>query len=160
MSPKVSKIPLPEISTLHDRIQPGDFVDCYATPANTSPRKAAEIIVDFPSWAQALVKLRGIVTAPFGLDQDGPNAKDKLGSFPVESETDTELIAGFDDKHLEFRVSVICQDQQLSLATWVHPHNIGGRLYLATIMPFHILIARNAVARAAKAAAGSALSPA
>jgi hypothetical protein len=33
------------------------------------------------------------------------------------------------------------------LATWVHPHNIGGRVYLTTILPFHILIARNALAR-------------
>ncbi|MCG8696347.1 MAG: DUF2867 domain-containing protein [Minwuiales bacterium] len=33
------------------------------------------------------------------------------------------------------------------LATRVHPHNIAGRLYLRTILPFHILIARDALAR-------------
>lgn len=147
---KVRKIPLPASSALHARMQPGDFVDCFATEGNISPRTAAEEIVDFPSWARWLVKLRGIVTAPFGLDQDGPEAGDKLGFFPVESETETEVIAGFNDKHLDFRVSVICENGQLSLATWVHPHNIGGRIYLATILPFHILIARNGVARAAR----------
>lgn len=151
MVQKVRKIPLPESSAMHDRIQDGDFIDCFATDAQISPRQAAGVIVDFPIWGKWLVKLRGIVTGPFGLDQDGPDAEDKLGPFPVESETDHEIIAGFDDKHLDFRVSVICENGQLSLATWVHPHNIGGRLYLALIMPFHILIARNGVARAALA---------
>ena len=85
------------------------------------------------------------------MSQDGPDAADKLGPFPVELETETELVAGFNDKHLDFRVSVMSRDGQVSLATWVHPHNFGGRLYLALIMPFHIMIARNALARVASA---------
>ncbi len=149
-SPKIRKIPLPANSALHSRVANGDFLDCYATAAEVSPRAATEEIVVFPAWAQWLVKLRGLVTGPFGLSQDGPEAADKLGAFPVESETETEIIAGFDDKHLDFRVSVISQDGQLSLATWVHTHNLAGRIYLATIMPFHILIARDAVAPAAR----------
>jgi len=70
-----------------------------------------------------------------------------LGVFPVEIENSHELIAGFNDKHLDFRVSVISQDGQVFLATWVHPNNIGGQIYLKVILPFHILIARNALAR-------------
>lgn len=149
MPPKVRKIDLPEDSHLHSFMQPGDFVDCFATKVDMPVRDAAEIIVNFPGWAQPLLTLRGWLTAPFGLNQDGPEADDKLGPFPVETETDTEIIAGFNDKHLNFRVSVMCKDGQLSLATWVHRHNWGGRLYLAIIMPFHILIARDGVARAA-----------
>ena len=76
-----------------------------------------------------------------------------MGPFPVESETETELIAGFNDKHLDFRVSVRSEGGLVSLATWVHPHNIGGRIYLAAIMPFHILIARDALARVARSSA-------
>ncbi len=151
MTPEVRKIPLPADSLLHGYMQKGDFVDCFATQADMSPREAAEIIVDFPGWAQPLLKLRGLVTAPFGLSQDGPDAADKLGPFPVEQETEHEIIAGFNDKHLNFRVSVMCKDGQLSLATWVHRNNIGGRIYLAAILPFHVLIARNGVARAAMA---------
>ncbi|MDX8351271.1 DUF2867 domain-containing protein [Cognatiyoonia sp. IB215182] len=144
-------IPLPASSALHQRRVPGDFLDCYAVHADTTPRTAAEVITDFPGWAQFLLLIRRIVTAPFGLDNDGPDVPDKVGPFPVESESETELVAGFDDKHLDFRVSVMAQDGQVSLATWVSPHNIGGRLYLAAIMPFHIAIARNALARVAKA---------
>ena len=82
---------------------------------------------------------------------DGPETADRVGLFPFESETPTELIAGFDEKHLDFRISVPSHDAKVSLATWVSPHNIGGRLYLAAIMPFHIAIARNALARVARA---------
>jgi hypothetical protein len=39
------------------------------------------------------------------------------------------------------------QDGQVSLSTWVSPHNLSGRLYLTAIMPFHIEIARTALSR-------------
>lgn len=112
-----------------------------------TPRRAAEVITEFPGWAKFLLEIRRLITSPFGLSQDGPDASDKLGAFPVERENEQELIAGFDDKHLEFRISVLSINGQIYLATWVQPHNIGGRIYLDAILPFHILIARNALAR-------------
>ncbi|WP_299723960.1 DUF2867 domain-containing protein [uncultured Tateyamaria sp.] len=148
--PNVTATRLPADSALLSRKQRGDFLDCYSVPSTATPRAAAEIITSFPGWAQVLVKLRALITAPFGLSQVGPEAADKLGPFPVESESGTELIAGFDDKHLDFRVSVRSEDGVVSLATWVHPHNIGGRLYLGLIMPFHIMIVRDALARVAR----------
>ena len=145
--PNVRKIPLPEDSLLQAYMQKGDFVDCFAAPAEVSPREAAEIIVDFPGWAQPLLTLRKLVTSPFGLSQDGPEAEDKLGPFPVEKDTPEEIIAGFNDKHLNFRVSVMQERGRTYLATWAHPHNFGGRLYLALIYPFHVLVVRNGLWR-------------
>ena len=150
MGNSVRKIILPAVSELHEKRIHGDFLDCYAVATDMPPRRAAEIITDFPRWAQFFLFIRKLVTVPFGLSQDGPEAADKLGPFPVQSETDTEVIAGFDDRHLNFLVSVLSHEGQISLATWVAPHNIGGRLYLAAIMPFHIAIARNALARVAR----------
>lgn len=139
---------MPRCSELWERVSEKDFLDCYSVPAvGVSPRRAADIITDFPGWGRFLLRIRRIVTAPFGLSNDGPDAADKVGIFPVEHENDQELIAGFNDRHLNFRVSVICKEGYVYLATWVHPHNIAGRLYLAAIMPFHIMIARNALAR-------------
>ncbi len=146
-SNSVATTDLPDESRLHDRVASGDFLDCYSVPSNMSPRRAAQIITDFPGWARLLLLLRQLLTLPFGLSNDGPDAKDKVGIFPVESEDNHELIAGFNDRHLNFRVSVVSQDGRIYLATWVHPHNIGGQLYLKAILPFHILIARNALAR-------------
>ena len=148
---QVSKTALPSHSQLQSQIRPGDFVDCYATRSDMTPRAAAEIVVNFPPWAMLLVKLRGILTTPLGLRQDSPDDEDVVGSFPVEYDTDQELIAGFDDKHLNFRISVCAHEGRIFLATWVHRNNFFGHLYLATIMPFHILIARDALRRIAKA---------
>ncbi len=147
---KVHAIPLPGNSRLNRYLGRDDFIDCYAVSSSLPPREAAEIIVAFPAWARFLLLIRRIVTAPFGLSNDGPEAPDKLGPFPVEIETADEVVAGFDDRHLNFRVSVYSTGDQVSLATWVHPHNIGGRIYLRTILPFHIAIARNALTRVAR----------
>jgi len=149
MRPHVTACPLPAFSQLHSLKAPGDFLDCYGVAAHRSPREAADIITAFPGWAQLLLKLRRVITAPFGLDNDGPDAPDKVGIFPVEADSDRELIAGFDDKQLNFRVSITAEEGFVTLATWVHPHNMGGRMYLTAILPFHILIARNALARVA-----------
>jgi hypothetical protein len=149
--PSVTACSLPDESALNDLRFSGDFVDCYSVASDMGPRRAAEIITDFPGWAKALLRLRRLVTAPFGLHNDAPNAAaDVVGIFPVEADTPTELIAGFDDRHLNFRVAVRQDAGQVRLATWVRPHNIAGRAYLALIMPFHILISRNALARVAR----------
>ncbi len=145
--PKVSSVKLPSRSHLHQRIASADFIDCYRVQSNLRPRPAAEIITNFPAWVQVLLNFRGIVTAPFGLLKEGLDDVNKLGPFPVESENPYELIAGFNDKHLNFRIGVISDDGYVYLATWVHPHNTGGKLYLKSIMPFHILIARDALKR-------------
>ncbi len=146
---KVIESQLPQRSVLADRVSPTDFLDCFEVSSDIAVRKAANIIVDFPSWAKFLLLIRKVVTVPFGLSNDGPPAADKIGPFPVELETENELVAGFNDKHLDFRVSVISQDKKVYLATWVHPNNVGGRFYLSVILPFHVLIARNALLRVA-----------
>ncbi len=143
--------PLPDDSLLHQRFTAGDFLDCYRVASGLEVREAAEIVTAFPGWAQMLVKLRNIMVLPFGLRGEGPKSDDMLGIFPVEHETATEVIAGFDDHHLNFRVSVLRAGPHVYLATWVHRNNLLGRLYLRIIMPFHILIVRDALARVARA---------
>ncbi len=142
---------LPAGSALHSYRTQGDFLDCYSVPAQMSPRRAAERITEFPGWAHVLLQLRRVVTAPFGLKNDAPPGVESVGPFPVIQETETELLAGFDDKHLNFLVSVYCADGLVHLATWVEPHNLAGRAYLTAIMPFHIWIARDALRRVAEA---------
>lgn len=138
---------LPEHSRLNERFKSTDFMDCYSVASDLPPRQAAEVITSFPGWARVLLLVRGVLVAPFGISKEGPDAADKVGIFPVETEDSRELVAGFNDKHLDFRVSVISSSGRVFLATWVHPHNLGGRLYLRAILPFHILIVREALSR-------------
>lgn len=144
---KVVKTSLPVISSLHARIEPTDFLDCYCIESEMSARAAAEIAFDPPAWTDALMKLRNVLVSPWGLTTVVSEDVETAGMFPIDTETEHELVVGFDDKHLNFRISVVQHMGHVYFATWVHTNNIGGRLYLGAIFPFHILIVRNALSR-------------
>ena len=149
MSHAVEKVPLPQSSGLHEIVGHGDFLDCYSTLSEAGAREAAEIAMTFPGWVRSLMAMRNALVAPFGLTTEEPLEVDRIGLFPLVSECDNEVIAGFDDKHLNFRVAMLADSGRVYLATWVHPHNLGGRLYLAAVMPFHVVIVRDALKRVA-----------
>jgi hypothetical protein len=66
--------------------------------------------------------------------------------FPVLSETPQRIIAGLDDRHLDFRVVVDVAGsgagRRVTATTVVLTHNLLGRVYLTIILPFHRLIVR------------------
>jgi Protein of unknown function (DUF2867) len=111
-------------------------------------RRAAErMMARQPRWAEALLSLRNLLVAPLGLKTSGAGLvppRDMIGIFPVVSQTPDRLIAGFNDRHLDFRVviDVARSDgaEQVTATTLVKTHNWLGRTYLAIIMPFHRLI--------------------
>ncbi len=116
--------------------------------ANLNARQAAERMLGRqPSWIAALMRLRNAIVAPLGLKTPSHAktiAADSIGAFPVITETPERVIAGFDDKHLDFRVIVdvsgTAPDRQVTATTLVKTHNLLGRVYLAVIMPFHRMI--------------------
>lgn len=129
------------------------FIDAYRVAvdgAALDARKAAErMFARGPRWIEALLRLRNLVVAPFGLKTSGkgePATGGMIGIFPVVSETPERLVAGFNDYHLDFRVVVDVAPkgggQEVTTTTLVLTHNWLGRTYLAVIMPFHRLIAR------------------
>ena len=101
-----------------------------------------------PRWAEALLTLRNLLVAPFGLKTSGAGhaaPRDMIGIFPVVSETPDRLVAGFNDRHLDFRVVVDVTAPGARQAghrddAGAKTHNWLGRTYLAIIMPFHRLI--------------------
>jgi hypothetical protein len=109
-----------------------------------SARRAAErMFTRQPGWISGLMKLRNFVVAPLGLKTPTHTqtiVADSIGPFPVISETPQRLVAGFDDKHLDFRVIVDVAGREITATTLVMTHNLLGRVYLATIMPFHRII--------------------
>ncbi|MGY2902033.1 DUF2867 domain-containing protein [Bradyrhizobium sp. URHC0002] len=111
-------------------------------------RRAAErMLARQPRWAEALLSLRNLLVAPLGLKTSGAGLvppEDMIGIFPVVSQTPERLIAGFNDRHLDFRVVVDVTApggvRQVTATTLVKTHNWFGRTYLAIIVPFHRLI--------------------
>ena len=129
------------------------FSDAYRIDVDNGAldaRHAAErMMARQPRWAEALLTLRNILVAPFGLKTSGASTtapREMVGIFPILSEKPDRLVAGFDDKHLDFRIVVDVATsgarRNVTATTLVLTHNWLGRTYLAIIMPFHRLIVR------------------
>ena len=127
------------------------FADAFRIAVNDdtlTARQAAErMFLRLPRGIDGLMKLRNLVVAPLGLKTPTHTktiVADSIGPFPVISDTPQRLVAGFDDKHLDVRVIVdvtgSVPDRQVTATTLVMTHNLLGRVYLATIMPFHRII--------------------
>jgi hypothetical protein len=130
------------------------FSDTYGIAIDDTAldaRRAAERMLGrSPRWIDALLTLRNVLVAPFGLKTGMPNrtaVSDRIGIFPVVSQTPDRLVAGFDDKHLDFRLVVDVaragRGQRVTATTLVLTHNLLGRGYLAMILPFHRLVVRS-----------------
>ena len=126
------------------------FVDAFSLEVDgraLDARHAAERMMGrSPRWIEALLTLRNMIVAPFGLKASGAKepVRETIGIFPILSETSDRLVAGFNDRHLDFRVVVdvatFPDNQQVTATTLVLTHNLLGRSYLAIILPFHGLI--------------------
>lgn len=134
------------------------FIDAYRVEigeAGLDARQACtRMVLDGPRWIDALIRLRNILVAPFGLKTSGEGAPapgGMIGLFPVVSETPERLVAGFNDHHLDFRLVVDVSGEttrrQVTSTTLVKTHNLLGRAYLALIMPFHKLVVRGMMGR-------------
>ena len=130
-----------------DPLLPGhDFADSFSVSVPVGrydALSAAHASLDqAPAWVEALLGLRNRLMAPLGLrgtDELGPEPR--IGWFPVVSASPERVVLGFDDKHLDFRIVIDHDVASVVRATTLgRRHNLGGRLYLATIMPFHKLI--------------------
>jgi Protein of unknown function (DUF2867) len=100
-----------------------------------------------PRWIEMLLSLRNLLVAPLGLKTSGESPtspREMIGIFPILSQAPDRLVAGFDDRHLDFRVVVDVAPsgpgQQVTATTLVLTHNMLGRIYLAIIKPFHRLV--------------------
>lgn len=131
------------------------FIDAFRVDREgrgIDARDAAERMFGHPpAWIEALLTLRGVLVAPFGLKTSGKGEsppRETIGRFPILSQTPERLVAGFDDKHLDFRAVIDVTasgpdseaGQQVTATTLVKTHNLFGRIYLAIILPFHRVI--------------------
>ncbi|MBU4529874.1 MAG: DUF2867 domain-containing protein [Hoeflea sp.] len=151
-----------EITVLlpHPALPDADWGDCFEVvtdQAGLTAEQAARLAFGkLPAWTGALMAVRNLVVLPFGLkgDPEAAAAKDRrIGMFPIVAQGERELVLGFDDRHLDFRIVVQTEPAGsltgVRLMTLVQRHNRLGRVYLAVIMPFHKLIVASTLSRVA-----------
>jgi hypothetical protein len=149
-----------------------DLEDAYAVRlpegASADPEVLARFLFSHQApWVAGLLRLRDALVAGFGLKTaaqlakaGGPGGEGRIGIFRIYEIHAHEILLGEDDKHLDFRLSVLRQLRadagggsapHLVLSTVVHCHNLPGRAYILLIAPFHRQVVQSALRRAARA---------
>jgi hypothetical protein len=162
----INNIELPDKSILKKDEKHFDYIDSYQSEFldknnNINPTEIGKAFFSSgPKWVEKLFALRNKIARLFGLKTSGSNTDkqkqlnnfkcepgEQLGLFKVFNKTNNEVVLGEDDKHLNFRVSLLLDKiindidkKTLTITTTVKFNNWFGRLYFLPVRPFHKLI--------------------
>lgn len=164
---RASAVPAPTDSALASLYSGAHLLDAYAIalPADATDDIDAltrAVLAQPAGWIRALMRVRDAVMRVVGVKSsreiaaaDRARGGEQIGFFPVRSRAGGELVVGEDDRHLDFRSSIMVrgaaagEGRELIATTVVHCHNRLGRFYLTVIAPFHRAIVRANLNRAA-----------
>ncbi len=157
---------IPSGSLLGENGKPYDYVDSFRGLLNIQCPDIDELgrlfMSSGPAWADGLMKIRDRIVGIFGLKSGARMLQEqrelepshflpgeRAGLFKVFQKTENELIMGEDDKHLDFRVSILIPSSAFEqgkttfwLTTVVIYKNWFGRLYFFPVQFFHRLIVK------------------
>ncbi len=174
----VREIQVPAGTAIHATLPGADFFDAYEVadkhPAQSALQTWLHVVAHTPAWTRALMFVRNKAVRLVGLKDLGqlhdghPPASgqslcdarsyrvgDRVGIFLIRHVSDTEVVMGQNDKHLDVQVSLAKRGQQgtapatVVVSTVVHIHNALGHAYMAVITPFHRRIVRAMMLRLA-----------
>jgi hypothetical protein len=165
----VEQVALPSQSAVATAFKSVNLADAFSIQLPSGASKDPAVLARFifsvqPSWIGALTNVRDAIVAGFGLKtakhlatfSSEPAAR-RISIFSVFDTSETEVVLGENDKHLDFRVSILCTPDSppstashLTLSTVVHCHNGLGRTYLSVIAPFHRQVVKASLRRAAE----------
>lgn len=158
---KINKTEIPQNSLLYPNNKQYNYIDSYEGAINDETNKISiiDVVKAFlkpgPKWIDSLFMLRNKIVSLFGLKT--PNEKvdtkqqndlkfesgERVGLFKVFNRIDNEIILGEDDKHLNFRVSLLLSEQKnnksnknITITTIVIYNNWFGRLYFFPLNHF------------------------
>jgi hypothetical protein len=144
-----------------------DLADAYSIqlPADAiaDPELLARFVLSQQGrWVGQLIALRDALVRRLGIKTSSELRRmsdRRLEFFKIYSQDAREIILGEDDSHLDFRLSVMRTTEasaegprpHLVMSTVVHCHNRTGRAYIRLIAPFHRVIVKSSLRRAARA---------
>jgi hypothetical protein len=154
-----------------DLIERADFRDAYRAPLRCPDLGVVEIFFGIfahrPGWMDLMLIARNKAAALAGLEvpttseimnmemRDRYSVGEKIGPWPVFFLGPAELVAGRDNKHMDFRVSVMKVDdgtrRSVVVSTLCMIHNKFGQCYLSAVIPFHKFGVRRLMAGAVAA---------
>jgi hypothetical protein len=133
------------------------FHDAYRAPLTRPEDRIVDIFFALfghtPLWMKLLLIVRNAAARLFGLEV--PTVDEimkprfaseyrvggKIGPWPVFFISDNEIVAGRNNKHMDFRLSVLKavdgDSMSVVVSTICTVHNVFGKIYLFFIIPFH-----------------------
>ena len=155
----IEHVSIPRESLITNIFSHVDYADSYRVqlPAG-APHDIDALTYDAlsaaPRWIHTLMALRDRIVRVVGLKTTPRNQGDlartplqpsaALGIFRVFARSADEILLGEDDRHLDFRVSVLCQSDGAAdwviVSTVVRFNNWLGRAYFLPVRPLHRLI--------------------
>ena len=162
--PQVHRTTPPSESVIASWYENASLLDSYSIDLSASEQSsmrelATRTLVNPPAWQKALIALRDAMVTPFGIKtsdtvRTSRDSHERVDFFPVHWEGKDEIVLGADDRHLDFRLSLLRRHSPtgtlLIATTVVHTHNALGFTYLNAIRPFHHLVVRANLARCAQ----------
>ena len=122
------------------------------------------VLAHHPGWIKAVLIVRNRIAilcglaAPTSSEVMSPAVKqsyrvgETIGVWPIFALSEAEVIAGRDNKHLDFRLSVLKETTgavpSAVISTVCVVHNVFGKIYLFFVVPFHRWGVRWLIARA------------
>jgi hypothetical protein len=154
-----------------DLIRSAYFHDSYRVPLARRELTIVEILFALfghtPRWMKVMLIVRNAIARWCGLEaptvaeilkpavRASYDVGDKIGPWPIFFIDDNEIVAGRDNKHLDFRLSLLRatdgDGESVVLSTICSVHNLAGKIYLFFIVPFHRTGVRSLLANAVAA---------
>jgi hypothetical protein len=149
---------IPSSSALsRDLIRNARFHDSYRAPLARPELTIVDIFFALfghtPLWMKLLLLVRNAAAGLFGLEvptvgeimrpvvRGHYRVGEKIGPWPIFFIADNEIVAGRDNKHMDFRLSVLKtvdgEAASVVVSTVCTVHNTFGQAYLFFIVPFH-----------------------
>jgi hypothetical protein len=149
-------VPLSSVLS-RDLIRTAHFHDSYRAPLAYPELGIVDIFFALfghtPLWMKLLLIVRNTIAGLFGLEVPAvgeimkPRVRctysvgERIGPWPIFFIAESEIVAGRNNKHLDFRLSVLKAMEgdtaSVVVSTICTVHNVYGKIYLFLIVPFH-----------------------
>lgn len=153
---------IPDNSIISNGFGKADYCDSYKVCIQTMDNidRITSNVFKIPKWVDYLLRIRNSVVKLFGLKTGNKNDFNLADHYPIGSKAvyftvidrnDNEIVMAENDKHLNFRTSVLITKQEVNstiyLTTIVKFNNIWGRIYFLPVKPFHRIIIKSLLKR-------------
>lgn len=151
-----------------ETIEHAYFRDSFRAPLNRRELGIVDvffgIFAHHPLWMKLVLIIRNKVASLAGLEtataseilhvesKDRYIVGEKIGVWPIFGISENEVVAGRNNKHLDFRLSVLKvpdgDRMSVVVSTVCTVHNLSGKIYLLFVVPFHKYGVRKLLANA------------